>query len=121
MSIQLSSFHACCGIKILWNFKNEGGIANSEIEIEEVEKELKLVLKKGTKSPYAEGNVRTPLPKSAMLLIAVNTKQNELMKKMLLENGFKLVSKGWNGPHKNINYLYSLERKKPIKKVINRN
>ena len=118
MSIQLSSFQACCGIKTLWNFGNEGGPASVEIEIKEVEKELKIILKKGTQNLYAPNIPRTPIPKSAMLLIAVNTKQNKLMKNMLVENGFKLVSQGWNAAHKNINYLYSLERKKPIRREI---
>ncbi len=116
MNISLASFHACCGMRILWNFGNEGGGANIEIDIKELEKELKAVLKSGTKNMYERG--RTPIPKSAMLLIAVNETQNKLMKEMLLKNGFKLVSKGWNGQHKNINYLYSLERKKPIKRKI---
>ena len=116
MNISLASFQACCGIRILWNFGNEGGGANIEIDIKELEKELKIVLKSGTKCMYERG--RTLLPKTAMLLIAINGKQNKLMKKMLLKNEFKLVSQGWNAAHKNINYLYSLERKKPVTRKI---
>ncbi len=115
MIVSLSHFQSCCGIKILWSFGNEGG-NNPETDIKEVEKELKTTLKSGTISMYNSG--RTPIPKSAIILIAVNGHQNKLMKKMLLENGFKLVSKGWNSGHNNTNYLYSLERKKPIKRKI---
>ncbi len=118
MNINLASFQSCCGIKILWHFNNEGGQTNTEIDIKDVEKELKAVLKRGTKSPYDPNMGRSLLPKSAMLLISINTEQNKLMKKMLLKNGFKLASKGWNGPHKNMNYLYSLERKKPVTRKI---
>ncbi len=114
MNISLAGYQACCGIKILWNFGND--TINDERDIKEVEKELKLTLKSGTKNQYDPG--RSPLPKMAMFLIAVNEKQNKLMKKILIENRFKLVSKGWNTAHTNMNYLYSLERKKPVKRKI---
>ncbi len=114
MSIAVSPYQACCGIRVLWNFGND--THNNEIDIKEVEKELKITLKSGTRNPY--GSDRNPLPKMAMLLIAVNEKQNKLMKKILIENGFKLVSQGWNAAHKNMNYLYSLEKKKSVKRKI---
>ncbi len=116
MKLTVNSFAHCCGIQIISDFGNTAftGGQNREFSIKDIEAELKRILVIGTED--WNGLLRPP-QKLALTLIALNAEQHKKLHKCLLRHKFKLVSKGWNMNHKDYNYLYSLERKKVVRKV----
>ncbi len=116
MELKVNSFAACCGIKIIHDFGYTSITSGrrSSPALKSIKKAIQDALDYGD-SRYWYMGVR-PLGKNtpnAMTLIALNSTQKKKLHKTLLDEGFKLVSQGYNRNHKNINYLYSLEEEKP--------
>ena len=108
MAISKSPFHGCCGIQILYGLNNLTSAATTKTAKLAIAA-LKNVIIKGIRNPWDE--ITIPLPKPynyAMQLVALNQIQHDYLHKLMLKIGFKLVDKGWNLNHKNMNYLYSL-------------
>ncbi len=108
MNIRRGSFPGCCGIQVLWDLgmtKCSLGEYKIEIDKKDVEESLNNLFKDPRISV-------TALPILAMTLICLNTEQHKNMHKMLTRKGFKLIDKGWNKTHENMNYLYSLHLEK---------
>ena len=121
MKLTVNSFAHCCGIQIISDFGNTAftGGQNREFSIKDIEAELKKILVTGTKGMWEnEHEYCIPAKKLALTLVALNATQHKKLHKCLLRHKFKLVSKGWNMAHKDYNYLYSLERKKRVYKLI---
>ena len=115
MNIKKGTFPGCCGIQVLWNFGNTDVTLGdkNDIEISTIDKAISKVLTKGVKDPYVPSNYIPPAPTPfAMTLVALNRTQYKKMHKMMVRKGFKLIDKGWNLNHKDMNYLYSLHLKK---------
>ena len=110
MEIKKSAFAGCCVIDILYDFGYTTcttGNDRAEHSTSILEREIKKIISK----PMSQSGLRPPV--KAMHLISLNAVQKKKMHKTLKKLNFKLASKGWNGTHSNMNYLYSLECKKP--------
>ncbi len=98
MALSINTFPLCCGIRIISNFGRNHEQSIIIHTIRETETNLKELIFR-----YSE---------IAMLLVALNPYQKSKFHKMLLRQGFKLVSQGYNGSHARNNYLYSHEIKR---------
>ncbi len=115
MNIRRGSFPGCCGIQVLWDLgmtKCSLGDHKEKTKLVDVEESLNNLFQDPQLYDAALPNLAMTLPTLAMTLICLNTEQHKNMHKMLTRKGFKLIDKGWNKTHKNMNYLYSLHLEK---------
>lgn len=108
MRLKVSPFMNCCGIQIIYNFGNSSDV-NPIYTVAETSKAVSDIILEG----YRDPNYQAPIPPGppynyAMQLVSLNTQQHKKLHKMMIRKGFKLIDKGWNLNHRNMNYLYSL-------------
>ena len=113
MNIKRGAFPGCCGIQILWNFGNTAVTpgTSSTISVESIDKAINEALL--IKIPgWPDGIVPEKPQPYALTLIALNETQHKKLHRMMKRKGFKLIDKGWNLNHKDMNYLYSIHLEK---------
>lgn len=110
-SLKIANFMNCCGIQIIHSFGNSGLMGHSPL-IKDVDKALSDIILKGFRDPNLPMIYQNPPYNFAMQLVAFNTLQHKKYHRMMIRKGFKLIDKGWNLNHKNMNYLYSLHLEK---------
>ncbi len=96
----------CCAITNIYDFANtrKSGCVTRSVPIKHLEASLKEKLR--------EYSVRN----KAIVLVALNQDQHDLLRHMMKRCGFKMVSSGYHPSHRNEVYLYTLTYQRSAKR-----
>ena len=96
----------CCGIAVINDFGNTAntGGEKAAVSIKHLEQKLKDTIK------------HFLVRNKAMVIVSLNDTQKRKLHKMMLRNGFTVVSRGWHPLHSNYITLYTLVYTKSSKR-----